>query len=85
VWLAACACCEDVQRLAEKQARRFIYQEKTMAEFLRSLTPEFFDTLVIIVIIIGLALAGVRLYSDFTRKLPSERPPKNDTRHPPQA
>jgi hypothetical protein len=60
-------------------------RKKTMAEFLRSLTPEFFDTLVIIVIIIGLALAGVRLYSDFTRKLPPERPLKNDTRHPPQA
>jgi hypothetical protein len=39
-------------------------------EFLRSLTPEFFDTLIIIVIVIGLAAAAVRLYSDFTRPLP---------------
>lgn len=35
-----------------------------------SLTPEVFDTLIIVVIIIGLALAVVRLYADFTRKLP---------------
>ena len=36
----------------------------------KSFTPQFFDTLVIVVIIIGLALAVVRLYADFTRKLP---------------
>lgn len=42
-------------------------------EFLRNLTPAFFDTLVIVVTVIGLALAVVRLYSDFTRPLPSER------------
>lgn len=41
-----------------------------MAEFLRSLTPEFFDTVIIVIIIIGLAAAAVRLYADFTRKLP---------------
>jgi hypothetical protein len=40
-----------------------------MAEFLRSLTPEFFDALVIGVIVIGIAAAAVRLYADFTRKL----------------
>lgn len=43
-------------------------------ELLRGLTPEFFDTLIIVVIIIGLALAAVRLYSDFTRPLPPESP-----------
>jgi hypothetical protein len=43
-----------------------------MAEFLRSLTPEFFDALVIGVIVIGLAAAVVRLYADFTRKLPND-------------
>ena len=51
-------------------------------DFLRSLTPDFFDSMVCGVIIIGLALAAVRLYSDFTRKLPPEdtppKPPKNN-------
>lgn len=42
-------------------------------DFLRSLSPEFFDTLIVIIILIGLALAGIRLYSDFTRPLPGER------------
>jgi hypothetical protein len=46
-------------------------------EFLRSLTPEFFDTLIIIVIIIGLAAAAVRLYSDFTRPLPENHHQEN--------
>lgn len=41
---------------------------------LRSLTPEFFDTLIIVILILGLAFAVVRLYSDFTRPLPEERP-----------
>lgn len=36
----------------------------------KSLTPEFFDTLIVVVIIIGTALAVVRLYADFTRRLP---------------
>ena len=45
-----------------------------MVEFLHSLTPDFFDALVLAVIIIGLALAAVRLYSDFTRKLPPQPP-----------
>ena len=40
---------------------------------MQSLTPEFFDTLIVIIIIIGMALAGVRLYRDFTRRLPNER------------
>ncbi len=40
-----------------------------------SLTPEFFSALVVAVIIIGLALAVVRLYADFTRPLPPEIPP----------
>ncbi len=34
------------------------------------LTPEFFDTLIIVVIIVGGAFAVVRLYRDFTRPLP---------------
>lgn len=42
-------------------------------EFLRSLSPEFFDTVIIVIIIIGLAAAGVRLYSDFTRPMPPAR------------
>jgi hypothetical protein len=40
------------------------------------LTPQFFDTLIIIVILVGLALAAVRLYQDFTRPLPE----KDDTK-----
>ena len=43
------------------------------------LTPEFFDLLVIVVIILGLALAGVRLYDDLTRPLPAERSTSADT------
>lgn len=39
---------------------------------LQSLTPEFFDTLIVVVIIIGIAFAVVRLYRDFTRPLPPE-------------
>ncbi len=44
-----------------------------------SLTPEFFDLLVIIAIILGLALAVVRLYADFTRPLPRELPNMDET------
>lgn len=40
---------------------------------MQSLTPEFFDTLIVAVIVIGLALAAVRLYADLTRPLPPER------------
>ncbi len=39
---------------------------------MKALTPEFFDTLIIVVIIIGLALAVVRLYADFTRPMPMQ-------------
>ena len=47
-------------------------------DFLHSLTPDFFDSMVCAVIIIGMALAAVRLYSDFTRKLPPRQlPPKH--------
>jgi cytochrome c oxidase assembly protein Cox11 len=48
-----------------------------------NLTPEFFDTLIIVVILIGLALAAVRLYRDFTRPLPPERAayPEETERH----
>ena len=38
------------------------------------LTREVFDALIIGVIIIGLALAAVRLYADFTRPLPADDP-----------
>ncbi len=44
------------------------------------LTPEFFDLMVIVVIILGLALAGVRLYADLTRPLPDERSSSADTK-----
>ncbi len=37
------------------------------------LTPELFDLMVILVIIIGSAFAVVRLYRDFTRPLPPSR------------
>jgi hypothetical protein len=43
---------------------------------LSSLTPQFFDTLIVVVILIGLALAAVRLYRDLSRPLP----PDEDTR-----
>lgn len=35
-----------------------------------TLTPQFFDTFIVVVILIGLALAAVRLYRDFTCPLP---------------
>ena len=48
-------------------------------------TPQFFDTLVIAVILIGLALAGVRFYRDMTRPpiadkraMPTSIPPQAD-------
>lgn len=37
------------------------------------LTPEVFDALVIAVIVIGGAMAAVRLYRDFTRPLPPDK------------
>ena len=48
------------------------------------LTPEIFDLLVIVVIILGLALAGIRLYDDFTRPLPPPRPAWSDDDTQPQ-
>jgi len=39
---------------------------------MQNLTPEFFDTLIVVVMIIGIALAAVRLYRDFTRPLPPD-------------
>ena len=48
------------------------------------LTPEVFDMLVIIVIILGVALAGVRLYDDLTRPLPPARPSLDDDTQPHQ-
>ena len=36
------------------------------------LTREVFDTLIIIVILLGLALAAVRLYADLSRPVPPE-------------
>jgi len=41
---------------------------------MQNLTPQFFDTLIIVVIILGLAVAVVRLYRDFTRPLPPPKP-----------
>ena len=37
------------------------------------LTPQVFDLLIVVVIILGLALAAVRLYADLTRPLPTSR------------
>ena len=44
-----------------------------------SLTPEMFDLLIIVVIIFGVALAVVRLYADFSRRLAAH--PKRDLLH----
>lgn len=38
------------------------------------MTRAVFDTLILVVVIIGLALAAVRLYRDFTRPLPDDPP-----------
>lgn len=45
------------------------------------LTREFFDTLILALVIIGGALAVVRLYRDFTRPLP---PPAGGDAPPPK-
>jgi hypothetical protein len=42
------------------------------------LTREVFDALIIGVILIGVALAAVRLYRDFTRPLPPEDEDNNE-------
>jgi len=47
-----------------------------------TITPELFDTLIIVCILIGLALAVVRLYADFTRPLPPERTEYDDPVEP---
>lgn len=53
------------------------------------LTPEVFDLLIIVVIIVGLALAAVRLYRDLTRPLPGDfegaRPPFDEDTRPHKA
>lgn len=41
------------------------------------LTPQFFDTFIIVIMLVGLALAAVRFYREMTRPLPPERPPLN--------
>lgn len=46
------------------------------------LTPELFDLLVIGVMVLGLALAGVRLYDDFTRPLPPRQTAPDDDTEP---
>ena len=48
------------------------------------MTREVFDALIIGVIIVGLALAGVRLYTDFTRPLPHRERPEwaDEDTHP---
>ncbi len=43
------------------------------------LTRDMFDTLIIIVILVGLVLAARRLYTDFTRPLPTTSKPDEDT------
>jgi len=42
------------------------------------MTREIFDTIIMVVIIIGLALVVVRLYADFTRPLSDEPPIEKD-------
>jgi hypothetical protein len=50
---------------------------------MQNLTPAFFDTLIVVIMVIGIALATVRLYRDFTRPLPPDPnappPPRKDT------
>ena len=43
------------------------------------MTREVFDALIIAVIVIGGALAAVRLYRDFTRPLPRSTPPSDES------
>ncbi|GEM_PF-5199224 len=47
-----------------------------------TLTPQFFDVLILAVIIIGSAFAAVRLYKDFTRPLPGESSSQKPPSHP---
>lgn len=39
---------------------------------MENLTPEFFNTLIVIVMIVGAIMAGIRFYLDMTRKLPPQ-------------
>lgn len=55
------------------------WQLETILQFM---TREVFDTLIIVIILIGLALAARRLYSDFTRPLPPASPLPDDETHP---
>lgn len=41
---------------------------------MQNLTPQFFDMLIIVVIVLGCGLAALRLYRDFTRPLPPPKP-----------
>ena len=43
------------------------------------MTRDIFDTLIIVVILIGLVLAVRRLYVDFTRPMPAVSQPDDDT------
>lgn len=43
------------------------------------MTRDIFDTLIIVVILVGLVLAARRLYVDFTRPLPTVSQPDDDT------
>lgn len=52
--------------------------------YLDFLTPQIFDLLIVVVIILGLALAAVRLYADFTRPLPPSRSRPNADTEPKQ-
>jgi hypothetical protein len=44
-------------------------------------TPEFFNTLIVLNMVIGLSLAARRFYIDMTRK-PKYAPPLNDATQP---
>lgn len=48
------------------------------------MTREVFDTFIIVVMIIGAALAAVRLYQDFTRPLDDDDVWSNDDTQPHQ-
>ena len=57
--------------------QQFIYQTQTQRP-LEFMTRDVFDALIIAVIIIGGAMAAVRLYRDFTRPLPQEDDQQGD-------
>jgi hypothetical protein len=41
-------------------------------KLMQTLTPEFFNALIVIVIVAGLSLAALRFYRDMTRTLPPQ-------------